>query len=145
MCKVLELRVSPTKDRLNPKGVDSIYTPTNGGEQLLLFVNEKNLYKVIMRSDKPQAEPFQDWGMGWLLSTQSKNSIGRTRLDQKGVGLTEVLTNLLLINGVISNEVIQDSLGKRYIGNTFTKGCRVSRHHPLDKKRGGGRFNRHPN
>ncbi len=55
------------KKRLDGKGLDSIHTLTKGGEQCLLFVNEKNLYKVIMRSDKPQAEPFQDWVCGEVL------------------------------------------------------------------------------
>lgn len=46
-------RPQDVKKRLDEKGVDSINTLTNGGEQMMLFVNEKNLYKVIMRSDKP--------------------------------------------------------------------------------------------
>lgn len=37
------------------------------------FVNEKNLYKVIMRSDKPQAEPFQDWVCGEVLPSIRKH------------------------------------------------------------------------
>ena len=67
ICRVLDLRVSPTKDRLDAKGVSQIDTLTNGGIQSMYFVNEKNLYKVIMRSDKPQAEPFQDWVCGEVL------------------------------------------------------------------------------
>ena len=73
VCRVLDLRVQDVKKRLDEKGVDSIYTPTNGGEQLLLFVNEKNLYKVIMRSDKPQAESFQDWVCGEVLPSIRKH------------------------------------------------------------------------
>lgn len=61
ICRVLGLHVGMTKQRLDPKGVSLIDTPTNGGVQALIYVNEKNLYKVIIRSDKPQAEPFQDW------------------------------------------------------------------------------------
>ena len=72
ICKVLELQVQNTKRRLNEKGVYSITTPTNGGEQQILFVNEQNLYKVIMRSDKPQAEPFQDWVCGEVLPSIRK-------------------------------------------------------------------------
>lgn len=37
-----------------------------------MFVNEQNLYKVIMRSDKPQAEPFQDWVCGEVLPSIRK-------------------------------------------------------------------------
>lgn len=61
LCRALDLQTGATKNRLNPKGISSIKTPTSGGAQELLFVNEPNMYKVIMRSDKPQAETFQDW------------------------------------------------------------------------------------
>jgi prophage antirepressor-like protein len=73
ICRVLDLRTQDVKKRLDEKGVDSINTPTNGGAQFLLFVNEKNLYKVIMRSDKPQAESFQDWVCGEVLPEIRKN------------------------------------------------------------------------
>ena len=68
VCKVLELQVTPTKNRLNEDGVNSIKVIDNlGRTQLATFISEQNLYKVIMRSDKPQAEPFQDWVCGEVL------------------------------------------------------------------------------
>lgn len=48
-------------------------TDSIGREQQMNFVNEKNLYKVIMRSDKPQAEPFQDWVCGEVLPSIRKH------------------------------------------------------------------------
>ena len=78
VCRVLELRVQDVKKRLDEKGVDSINTPTNGGEQQMLSVNEKNLYRVIMRSDKPQAEPFQDWVCGEVLPSIRKHGMYAT-------------------------------------------------------------------
>lgn len=72
ICRVLGVQVQNTKRRLNVKGVYSIHTLTNRGEQSLLFVSEQNLYKVIMRSDKPQAEPFQDWVCGEVLPSIRK-------------------------------------------------------------------------
>lgn len=78
ICRVLDLRTQDVKKRLDEKGVDSINTPTNGGEQQMLFVNEKNLYKVIMRSDKPQAEPFQDWVCGEVLPSIRKHGMYAT-------------------------------------------------------------------
>lgn len=39
----------------------------------MTFINEKNLYKVIMRSDKPQAEAFQDWVCGEVLPSIRKH------------------------------------------------------------------------
>lgn len=67
ICKVLDLQPGATKNRLGEKGISLINTPTAGGYQQLLYVNEQNLYKVIMRSNKPQAEPFQDWVCGEVL------------------------------------------------------------------------------
>ena len=39
----------------------------------MVFINESNLYKVIMRSNKPQAEAFQDWVCGEVLPSIRKN------------------------------------------------------------------------
>ena len=35
--------------------------------QLFAFISEQNLYRLVMRSYKPQAEPFQDWVCGEVL------------------------------------------------------------------------------
>ena len=73
VCRVLELsNITETKKRLNSKGLSSTEVLTRGGKQSMIFINEQNLYKVIMRSDKPQAEPFQDWVCGEVLSTIRK-------------------------------------------------------------------------
>ena len=79
VCRVLEIKnVSDCKSRLDQRGVVLTDTPTynqHGAEviQQLVFINEKNLYKVIMRSDKPQAEPFQDWVCGEVLPSIRKH------------------------------------------------------------------------
>lgn len=68
ICRVLELQVTPTKNRLSKGGVSSIKVIDNlGREQQANFISEKNLYLVIMRCDKPQAEPFQEWVCGEVL------------------------------------------------------------------------------
>lgn len=77
LCRVLELQVGATKKRLNDRGISSINTPTYNqyGTQVMqemVYISEQNLYKVIMRSDKPQAEPFQDWVCGEVLPTIRK-------------------------------------------------------------------------
>ncbi len=41
------------------KGVTKV--PTLGGIQDMIILNEKGLYRLIMRSNKPEAEAFQDW------------------------------------------------------------------------------------
>lgn len=74
VCRVLEIQPSVTKRRLKQDGVNLIkVTDACGREQLTTFITEQNLYKVIMRSDKPQAEPFQDWVCGEVLPTIRKH------------------------------------------------------------------------
>lgn len=68
VCRILGLAVWKGKAKtgsacknLGPdeKGVARI--DTLGGPQRLTIVSESGLYKLIMRSDKDTARPFQDW------------------------------------------------------------------------------------
>lgn len=62
LCKVLEIRnARDVAARLadDMKGVGSI--DTLGGTQRMTIVSEAGMYAVIMRSDKPQSEPFRRW------------------------------------------------------------------------------------
>lgn len=43
------------------KGVSKRYTLTEKGEQELLYIDEGNLYRLIIKSRKPEAEPFESW------------------------------------------------------------------------------------
>lgn len=82
VCRVLEIKnSSDCKSRLKPEGVvltegvsntTNQYGITTKQKVTLTFINEQNLYKVIMRSDKPQAEPFQDWVFGEVLPSIRK-------------------------------------------------------------------------
>lgn len=64
VCEVLEMDTTQLKkvaDRLDgdEKGRTQITTP--GGTQNTWIVNESGLYKVILRSDKPEAKKFTRW------------------------------------------------------------------------------------
>lgn len=56
----------PGKD----KGVASSDTP--GGVQNLSIISEAGLYRLVLRSDKPEAEPFIDWVTSEVLPTLRK-------------------------------------------------------------------------
>lgn len=61
-CVILDIRnPSPERFQLDGKGVTRNVIPTEGGEQEVIFINEPNLYRVIFRSNKPEAKAFQDW------------------------------------------------------------------------------------
>lgn len=82
ICRVLEIKnVSDCKSKLKQDGVvltegvsktTNQYGVTTEQKVMLTFISEQNLYKVIMRSDKPQAEPFQDWVCGEILPSIRK-------------------------------------------------------------------------
>ena len=62
VCKILGLAdASMTASRLRShhKGTSFIGTP--GGKQRMIVISESGLYKVIMKSNKPEAEKFSDW------------------------------------------------------------------------------------
>ena len=73
VCCVLSVdRTSRLLRDLDEKGLADCHTPTNGGNQKIKFVNEPNLYRVIFRSNKPEAKQFQDWVFNEVLPTIRK-------------------------------------------------------------------------
>ena len=77
VCKILEINnSSDVKNRLKTDGVVLIEVIDSlGRTQKAVFIDERNLYKVIMRSDKPQAEAFQDWVCGDVLPSIRKTGV----------------------------------------------------------------------
>lgn len=63
VCEVLSIENSRDlmAKQLDRAGVDKIYIRSGGQQRQLQFVNEPNLYRVIFRSNKPEARQFQDW------------------------------------------------------------------------------------
>ena len=62
VAKALDIKnVSDLKSRLNQKGIAITDTPTKGGIQPMIYINEGNVYKCIFQSRKSDAEKFQDW------------------------------------------------------------------------------------
>jgi len=63
VAKILDIQNSRqiVQKQLDSKGVYKIYIPTNSGNQDVTFISEPNLYRVIFRSNKPDAVKFQNW------------------------------------------------------------------------------------
>jgi prophage antirepressor-like protein len=73
------------------KGVTSIYTP--GGYQKVLTLTESGLYRLLMRSDKPRAKPFQDWLTKVVVPTIRKDGAyvrGEEKLSDPNLSLSEL-------------------------------------------------------
>lgn len=68
ICNILSLsNISMALERIpdTHKGINQI--DTLGGVQQMAIVSEPGLYRLIIRSDKPQAEPFMEWITGEVL------------------------------------------------------------------------------
>lgn len=66
------------------KGVGELETP--GGKQKLTVINEAGLYKLIFKSNMPNAEQFSDWVAEEVLPSIRKN--GAYLTDQKAFEIT---------------------------------------------------------
>ena len=84
ICKVLEIKnATRAKASLKVGGVHLMKVTTTQKNQhgeskrlhatFFTFISEQNLYRLIMRSDKPQAESFQDWVCGEVLPSIRKH------------------------------------------------------------------------
>ena len=68
VCRILDIHIyngkANTSAAVRKLGLDEKgchLMPTPGGDQNIVCVSESGLYKLIMRSDKPEARVFQDW------------------------------------------------------------------------------------
>lgn len=63
VCKILGYQNSrkALQDHCKEAGVTKRYTPTTSGNQEITFINEPNLYRLIIKSRKPEAERFEAW------------------------------------------------------------------------------------
>ncbi|MBQ8631214.1 MAG: hypothetical protein IJ479_05785 [Alphaproteobacteria bacterium] len=61
VCEAIAIKNSKDALQRLTKGVVIADLPTAGGIQQAKFINEPNLYKIVLQSRKPQAEPFVNW------------------------------------------------------------------------------------
>jgi prophage antirepressor-like protein len=54
-------RHNHTKILLKLDSIEILKKPIRTNSYAINLVSESGLFKLIMRSDKPQAKPFQDW------------------------------------------------------------------------------------
>lgn len=81
VCTVLGYRndTDAVKKHCREKGVAKRDSPTSGGVQSLAFVNEGNLYRLIIKSRKPEAEKFEQLVMDEILPTIRKTGSYQAR------------------------------------------------------------------
>lgn len=88
VCSILSIEnQGNVASRLDQRGIHQTDTLTSGGTQQLNYVDEPNLYRVIFRSDKPDAKKFQDWVFGTVLPSIRKTGSYLSQEDRRKVEL----------------------------------------------------------
>ncbi len=75
------------QDHCKQGGVTKRYTPTKSADQEMTFINEPNLYRLIIKSRKPEAEPFEAWVFEEVLPQIRKT--GKYQLQPQQLSLPE--------------------------------------------------------
>lgn len=104
VCKVLGY-VNPRDVILKScksKGVAKRDTLTAGGKQELTYINEPNLYRLAIRSKKPEAEKFEEWVMEVVLPQIRKTGSYSTEATVKH----ELITKRFLVHFGIDNQLL---------------------------------------
>lgn len=92
------------------KGVTKRDTPTSSGVQSMSYINEGDLYRLIMKSKLPSAEKFESWVMDEVLPTIRKTggyrkpmstaeqikllALGNTELNERVANVEEEIDSL---------------------------------------------------
>lgn len=85
------------KDHCKPEGVNESLVPTNSGTQTKKFINDPNLYRLIVKSKLPQAEQFEKWVFEEVLPSIRK--YGAYMTDQV---LEQAVTNPGFVIGLLT-------------------------------------------
>lgn len=83
VCAILGYVNAPDalKKHCKQGGIAKRYTPTKSADQEMIFINEPNLYRLIIKSRKAEAEPFEAWVMEEVLPTIRKT--GRYQMGEQ--------------------------------------------------------------
>ena len=76
-----------------PKHRDTLLVSTPAGEQQMLCVDEPGMYRMILRSNKRQAEPFMEW-----VTSEVLPSIRRTGSYRQGANPEAAAANLAALD-----------------------------------------------
>lgn len=81
--------------RTHCKGVSEMDIPTNGGIQTMKMITEGDIYRLVIKSQLPQAEKFESWVFDNVLPSIRKN--GGYIAGQETLSDEELLSKALLV------------------------------------------------
>lgn len=81
--------------RTHCKGVSEMDIPTNGGVQTVKVITEGDIYRLVVKSQLPQAEKFESWIFDEVLPSIRKN--GGYIVGQESLSDEELLSKALMV------------------------------------------------
>jgi prophage antirepressor-like protein len=97
-----------------PKGVAKRDTLTDGGNQALSFINEGNLYRLIVKSRKPEAEKFEAWVMEEVLPTIRKTGAYTLTINPAQQRAIQEFVNLKVRTDNTTHQTVYHDLKTRF-------------------------------
>lgn len=111
----LGIKNAATSVKLSGDGVGKTYTIDNlGRQQQITIINEPNLYRLIFRSNKPQAQAFADWVYSEVLPSIRKTG---TYGVPATVGKTVMVQEHIRALPSAKKEIVLSEKAKKEIGN----------------------------
>lgn len=95
-------------DNCREKGVTSSYTLTSKGKQALTFINEGNLYRLIIKSRKEEAQRFEAWVCDEVLPAIRKHGSYADTENKMGtlIGETIGTNGFNMLGSLIKGKVV---------------------------------------
>ena len=81
--------------RTHCKGVSEMDIPTNGGVQTMKMITEGDIYRLVIKSQLPQAEKFESWVFDNVLPSIRKN--GGYIDNQEQMTPEQIVANALIV------------------------------------------------
>ena len=81
--------------RTHCKGVSEMDIPTNGGVQTMKMITEGDIYRLVIKSQLPQAEKFESWVFDNVLPSIRKN--GGYISNQEQMTPEQIVANALIV------------------------------------------------
>jgi prophage antirepressor-like protein len=125
-------RTSDTTGHLRPKHKGTAKCRTPGGEQEVIIISEPGLYRLMMRSDRPEADRFQDWITDEVLPSIRKTG-GYSRPNSRVLRIAKKCkttdpavilhrSKQIEINKRTNRRLAEEGLGPREIGLFWDSG-----------------------
>lgn len=96
------------KRHCKSKGVVKRYTPTDGGRQEMVYLDEGNVYRLITHSKLPSAERFESWVFDEVLPTIRRTGSYISKSENPNVALVTITPEM-------AEEMLKKNIGNRKI------------------------------